>query len=195
MTIRWLIIAVIVSYLIMLFGGAALKPGYSHFSQFISELNATGTPYAQVIGWLGFVPFGLLSGSLVFAAAKVVPVNGASRVGYWLIILQPIAYIGSAFAPCDIGCPAEGSVSQTIHNLIALLTYLLTALGLALLSLTPKITVLMRVLWVVLATVWLMLFILMLESSLEQWRGILQRLAEWIVFSVLLISAWRLASR
>lgn len=123
MIIRWLIVAVVVSYLIMLFGGGALKPGYSHFSQFISGLNATGTHYAQVIGWLGFVPFGLLSGSLLFAVAKVVPVKGASRVGYWLIILQPIAYIGSAFAPCDIGCPAEGSVSQTIHNLIALLTF------------------------------------------------------------------------
>lgn len=193
MAIRRLIVAVIISYLIMLFGGGALKPGYSHVGQFISELNASGTPYAEVIGWLGFVPFGLLAGLLIIVLSGVAPVRGVSRAGYWLLIFQPIAYIGSTLAPCDIGCPVEGSLSQTIHNMLALFTYSLTAIGLMLLSLAPRISVSMRALWVVLGFVWLLLFILMLNSSLEQWRGILQRLAEWIVFGVLLIFAWRLS--
>ncbi|MDP2091640.1 MAG: DUF998 domain-containing protein [Pseudohongiella sp.] len=193
MGIRRLIVAVVISYLIMLFGGGALKPGYSHVGQFISELNATGTSYAQVIGWLGFVPFGLLTSMLIISLAGVAPVRGASRAGYWILILQPIAYIGSALAPCDIGCPVEGSMSQTIHNMLGLFTYSLTAVGLVLLSLAPRISVFMRLLWLVLAFVWLMLFTLMLDSSLEHLRGILQRLAEWIVFGVLLVCAWRLS--
>jgi len=193
MNSRRLIIAVIVSYLIMLFGGGALKPEYSHIGQFISELNATGTPYAQLIGWLGFIPFGLLLGLLIISLADVAPVKGASRIGYWLLMLQPVAYIGSALAPCDIGCPVEGSLSQTIHNMLGLFTYSLTAVALALLSRAPRISVYMRGLWVLLALVWLLLFTLMVDSSLEQWRGILQRLAEWIVFGVLLVCAWKLS--
>lgn len=190
---RRLIVAALVSYLIMLFGGGALKPEYSHIGQFISELNATGTPYAQLIGWVGFVPFGLLFGLLIISLADVAPVKGASRIGYWLLMLQPVAYVGSALAPCDIGCPVEGSLSQTIHNMLGLFTYSLTAVALVLLSLAPRISIYIRGLWALLALVWLLLFILMLDSSLEQWRGILQRLAEWIVFGVLLVCAWNLS--
>ena len=61
MNVRWLIIIVILSYLIMLFGGAALKTEYSHMTQFISELNSTGTAYAHVISWFGFCLFGVLA--------------------------------------------------------------------------------------------------------------------------------------
>ena len=30
---RWLVVAVVLSYLVMLFGGGLLKPGYSHIGQ------------------------------------------------------------------------------------------------------------------------------------------------------------------
>jgi hypothetical protein len=180
---RWLIVAVVASYLIMLIGGALLKPGYSHLGQYISELNAAGTPYASLIGWFGFVPFAVLSAALLVAVAPAVAVQGVSRLGYWLLLSEPIAYLGSALAPCDIGCPAEGSVSQMIHNALAIVTYLTTTVALVLLAFTPRISKLMRVVWVAAAMVWLTLF------------GLLQRLAEWIVFGLLLASAWWCLSR
>ena len=194
MRARWLIIAVIVSYFIMLIGGGALKPGYSHVGQFISELNATGTPNAQLIGWLGFMPFGVLSALLIISLSGIAPVAGASRVGYWLLLMEPVAYIGSAFAPCDIGCPVEGSASQMIHNSLAAVTYIFTAVGLVLLASSTKSPGRVRVLLVGLAVVWLTLFTIMLDSSLEPWRGLLQRLAEWIVYGALLILAWKLSA-
>ncbi len=189
---RWLVVAVVMSYLIMLFGGGALKPDYSHISQYISELNATGTPYAQPIGWFGFILFGALAGALLIITAGRAPVRGVSRVGYWMLMIQPIAYIGSALAPCDVGCPIEGSVSQSIHNMLGLVTFILTTLGLFLLSFTPKISIFFRVVWITVSLVWLILFTLMLDNSMTEWRGILQRLAEWVVYSALCISAWRL---
>ena len=192
---RWLIVALILSYLLMLFGGGALKPGYSHLSQYISELNAAGTPYAATIGWLGFVPFGLLGAALLVATASKAPVRGASRLGYWLLMAEPVAYIGSALAPCDLGCPVEGSVSQALHNLLGLVTYLSTLVGLVLLSFTPGLPRLRRAGWIVLAVLWLTLFALMLDESLMPWRGLLQRLAEWLVYGALLACAWRLLGR
>lgn len=192
MTKRGLVILTAITYLIMLFGGAALKPGYSHFSQYISELNATGTPFADSIGWLGFVPFGLSALALWAVTYKHAPVRGASRFGYWLLLAEPIAYIGSTFVPCDAGCPAEGSLSQGLHNLLGLCTYLATTLGLFLLSFTPGLKTPARLGWMVLAAVWFGLFALMLDDSLAGQRGILQRGAEWIVYSALLVVAWRL---
>lgn len=192
---RWLIIAVVLSYLLMLFGGGALKPEYSHISQFISELNATGSPFANTIGWFGFMPFGLLSLLLLFAVSCKAPVKGVSRFGYWLLIAEPIAYIGSTLAPCDAGCPIEGSTSQMLHNLLGLFTYLCTALGLFLLSFSPGITPAKRLLWIALSLIWLILFGLMVDASIAPFRGILQRLAEWIVYPALWICAWRISGR
>lgn len=192
MSKRWLVVAVVFSYLIMLFGGGALKPGYSHVSQFISELNATGTPYAQTIGWLGFFPFGVLAGALIVAGSERAPVRGASRLGYWLLMAEPIAYIGSAIAPCDLGCPLDGSANQVLHNILGLLTYLATTLGLFLLAFTPNIWIRWRLFWTVLSLLWLTFFSLMMAEPLAEWRGLLQRLAEWIVFGSLCICAWKL---
>lgn len=192
---RWLVVTVVLGYLIMLFGGGALKPGYSHVSQYISELNAVGTPFANTIGWLGFVPFGVFAAALLFAAAAKAPVRGASRLGYWLLLAEPIAYIGSALAPCDLGCPVEGSLSQTLHNLLGLVTYVATTLAIALLSFTPGLKIWQRLGWIVLVILWFSLFAMMLDSSLDPWRGLLQRLAEWLVYGVLCICAWRLLGR
>ncbi len=136
---RWLIITVACSYLFMLLGGEILKPNYSYVSQYISELNAINTPYADVVSWFGFGLFGLISAVTIFALAKHVPVRGWSKFGYWLLLAEPIAYIGSAFYPCDLGCPTEGSISQFMHNLLGLLTLLATTFGLFLLTFTPSL--------------------------------------------------------
>ena len=61
--------------------GAALKPGYSSTSQFISELNAAETPWATQLGWFGFVPLGLLFAAFLLIAHPNAQVRGASRTG------------------------------------------------------------------------------------------------------------------
>lgn len=191
---RGLILLLVIVYAVMLFGGAALKPGYSALSQYISELGATGSAHARLISVAGFIPVGVLAAALLVVMAPRVPVSGASRVGYWLLLCEPLAWIGSALAPCDLGCPLQGSGAQALHNLLGVFTYFGTTLGLVLLATAPHITVAMRVLWVALAGVWLLLFVLMGAPPLHEWRGLLQRLAEWLVYAALCISAWRLTA-
>ncbi len=183
---RVLIAVFVLAYLLMLFGGAALKPGYSALSQYISELGASGSAHAVLISVAGFIPVGLLAAALLVVMAARVPVSGASRVGYWLLLCEPLAWIGSALAPCDLGCPGGGSLSQVLHNLLGIVTYLGTALGLALLATAAGLGAGQR-------AAWLLLFLLMGAPPLQEWRGLLQRLAEWLVYATLCIVAWRLA--
>lgn len=189
---RWIIVVLVLFHSGMLLIAGALKPGYSHLSQYISELGASGSAHAVSISWLGFVPFGVLAAIALWMIAPHAPVRGISRCGYWLLACEPLAWIGSALAPCDLGCPDSGSGSQLLHSALGLLTYLGTALGLLLLSFTPRISPLIRILWGTLALLWLLLFLMMPAPELQPWRGLLQRLAEWIVYSVLCVSGWRL---
>ena len=191
---RRLIVLFVLVHAAMLFGGAALKPGYSAMSQYISELGATGSAHAALISIGGFIPVGVLAALLLWTMAPRVPVSGASRVGYWLLLCEPLAWIGSALAPCDLGCPLEGSLSQVLHNLLGVFTYLGTTLGLLLLATAPGMKPTARVSWIALAIIWLLLFALMGTPPLHDWRGLLQRLAEWLVYGALCIAAWRLAS-
>ncbi|MCL1077527.1 DUF998 domain-containing protein [Parashewanella spongiae] len=190
-----LIIAVIFSYLLMLLGGAALKPDYSHVSQYISELNAINTPYADVISWFGFGLFGLISAITIVALAKHVPVSGMSKFGYWLLLAEPIAYLGSAFAPCDLGCPTEGSISQLLHNLLAITTLLATTLALFLLTFTPSLKLYWRLFWLGLSITFFLLFTLMIDSDFDEWKGLIQRVQEALIFSSLCIAAWRVTHK
>ena len=191
---RCLILLFVAMYLLMLYGGAALKPGYSALSQYISELGATGSAHARLISLFGFIPVGMLAALLLLAFSAKVPVSGISRFGYWLLMFEPLAWIGSALAPCDLGCPITGSLPQLLHTLLGLFTYLGTTLGLVLLATTPGIRPLTRMLWIALAVLWLLLFVLMGLDSLQPWRGLLQRLAEWCVYGTLCITAWRLSA-
>ncbi len=189
---RRIVPLLVLAYLGMLFGGALLKPGYSHMAQYISELGASGSAHARLISLAGFVPVGLLAAWLLLACARLAPVRGASRLGYWLLMCEPLAWIGSALAPCDLGCPATGSLDQQLHTLLGMLTYGGTALGLLLLATAPRLPARIRLLWAGLAASWLLLFVLMALPELQAWRGLLQRLAEWLVYGVLCGAAWRL---
>ena len=188
---RFFIVLFVLTYFIMLIGGGLLKPGFSHVRQYISELNAITTPHAALIGWVGFIPFGISGLILMVYAAKYIPLSGFGKVGYWLLIAEPIAYIGSAFAPFDVGCPAEGSLSQFIHNALGAVTYLMTTIGLIIISLSPSLAMKWRAFWFAIAIIWFGLFSLMIDPSFGEWRGIIQRLAEWIVYGAIIITAWK----
>jgi len=172
--------------------GAAIKPGYSPAASFISELNATGTPWARELGLFGFVPLGALFAAFLLAAHRVARVHGASRAGFLLLWSQPVAFFGAAIAPCDPGCPIGGSELQQVHDLLGLSTYFLAAIGFFLLSYAPGLSA--RGVWYLrgVAVAWLALFCLMLVPDLALIRGLLQRLADGLLGSVVLVVAWRM---
>ena len=191
-TRRWIVVALVVLYPTVVFGGAFLKTDYSHVSQYISELNAVGSAWSWQIGYLGFLPLGLLGFWLLLVVARSSGLTGISQIGCWLLIGEPIAYVGSAFAPCDWGCPSTGSLSQDAHNVLSVITLLMTALGLVLLSFNRRITQIRRVGWLVLAAIFITLYTLALAPDLAPWKGLLQRLAEGILYGCLCVVAWHL---
>lgn len=172
--------------------GGAMKPGYSQVSNFISELTASGTPAAESIGLYGFLPIAVLLTAFLVCAAPLAEVRGASRVGYWLLLTQAVAYVGAALAPCDAGCPAEGSATQGLHNFISVMTYYGAAAGLLLLSRAPALSRLARAGFVVAGIAWIVMFMVMLAPALAPWRGLLQRGVEVVLWSVVLFIAWRM---
>ena len=189
---RWLVVGLVVYYPLVLFGGAALKAEYSHVSQYISELNATGSEWSWQIGYLGFLPLGLLGLVLLVVVAPRARLNGISKIGCWLLVAEPVAYVGSVVAPCDLGCPAMGSFSQNAHNVLSVFTLLMTTLGLVFLSCNSRLSAVQRVAWLVLAATFITLYAFVLAPDLAQWRGLIQRIAEGILYSCLCYSSWRL---
>ena len=192
---RWLILVLASFYLLVLFGGALLKTEYSHVSQYISELNAVGSAWSWQIGYFGFLPLSLLGLLLLLVVAPRTTLNGISRIGCWLLIAEPVAYASSAFAPCDLGCPSTGSLSQDVHNLFGVITLLMTALGLVLLSLNDRLSPTKKAGWVVLAATYITLYTFALVPGFAEWRGLLQRLAEGILYGSLCLVSWQLLTR
>jgi hypothetical protein len=108
--------------------GAFQFENYSHISQLISETYAIDTPYGKPLRFLAFLPSGLLLTIFAFAAKPFFPKSTLISMGFSGIgIFYGMATIVVSIFPCDHGCNKElidVSISQLIHNLTGLLTYL-----------------------------------------------------------------------
>ncbi len=115
--------SVIVAVLAIVAG--ALTPGYSHMSQFISELGATGAPYSLWVRFGGFLPAGVLLLVFCVTALRVLPRTRDVVLGMLGLALYSGGYLVAVAFPCDPGCrPQEPSTSQLIHNAGGLIGYL-----------------------------------------------------------------------
>lgn len=120
--------------LLTVIGGAAF-PGYSHASQFISELGARGAPHAQLVNFGGFLPAGVLVCVFAVLAWKALPGSAGTTIGLVGIALFGVGYLVAAYFPCEAGCrPAEPSFSQLVHNALGLAGYLSAPLALTILG-------------------------------------------------------------
>lgn len=192
-------LARVLAVCVVLFGlafygvGAAIKPGYSSASHFISELNATGTAWAQELGYFGFIPLGALFGAFLWAAGPHAQVRGASRLGWFLLWAQPLSLVAVAFAPCDSGCPLEGSASQALHNLQGVVAYFASGIGLMLLSFAPPLEdppAYRRHFLRLAGAAFAIVFVVMLSPDVAPIRGALQRTADAFLALSLLLIAW-----
>ena len=169
-----------------------LAPDYSHTANYISELGAIGMPLGGLVSFAGFLPTGLLVGACLAASARA-GVTGSGRIGLFLLMSVALAYIGAAFARCDLGCPAQGSERQQIHNLLGVAEYIGGSAGLMLVSrgLPKPLPLASRGLLALAGIVTLMAFVFMASPNLAQWRGLAQRVAETALFGSLLLIGWR----
>ena len=115
------------------FGVASILGGfqfesYDPISQYISETMAIDTPYGKALRFFGYIPAGVLLTIFSFAGVKKISASALTKIGFWgLGIFYGLATIIIGLFPCDKGCNmelADPSVSQLIHTLTGLLTYL-----------------------------------------------------------------------
>ena len=115
---------------------------YSHISQLISESYAIGTAYGLQLRYLGFLPSGIFIAAFAFYAASVLPKSTFSKLGFTgLGLFYGIATIMVSLFPCDKGCNkefADPSLSQLIHTLTGLFTYIVVPISLLILGIAAK---------------------------------------------------------
>lgn len=115
---------------------------YSHISQLISESYAAGTPYGLQLRFLGFLPSGAFIAAFAFYAARALPKSGFATLGFaGLGVFYGIATIVVSLFPCDEGCDKElvdPSLSQLIHNVSGLLTYIIVPICLLILGIIAR---------------------------------------------------------
>jgi hypothetical protein len=124
---------------LMTVAGAAAWPGYSHVSQYISELGATGAPHGRLVSLGGFLPVGVLLTTFAVLAALIPPRGVLKTLGSIGLFLFALGYLGAAVFPCDFGCrPETPSGSQMLHMAFGLAGYILAPLTLAVLAIASR---------------------------------------------------------
>ncbi len=97
-----------------------LRPGYSHFTQYISELGERGSSTELLMRYAGFVLTGAMH--VLFAA----PLWTAFRPGKiasapaLLLALNGLGRVAAGLFPCEVGCAGPRVLlSQQLHTLAA----------------------------------------------------------------------------
>ncbi len=162
------------------FIGSAVKPGYSQLSNFVSEYNATGTLWAGTLTYAGFLVTAVLLSAFLVSVTPLVQVSGVSRLGFWLLWSVPASYLLAVLAPCDAGCPIEGSTSQILHNVFGIVVYLGMGVSIALVSLASGFNSfkLRRAFMLLTGVAFPAVFAIMVQPDLAPWGGLLQRLLD-----------------
>ena len=111
----------------------ALRPGYSHVTQFISELGETGGSRAPLMNLLGFIPTGLLLAAFGVSLAYRFPWTSLSLAAAILIVAYGLGITGAGLYSCDPGCPSQHlSFEGMMHRVVSISAFLAGILGIAL---------------------------------------------------------------
>ena len=98
----------------------SLRPGYSHLTQYISELGERGSSTELLMRYAGFVPTGLMH--IAFAASLYAAFRSyrLSSVAAALLALNGLGRVVAGLFPCEPGCAGPRVLlSQKLHSLAA----------------------------------------------------------------------------
>ena len=177
--------------------GGLLIEGYDPMSQFISETYAVDTEYGWLIRSAGFIPSGFMIAIYCILGQWYLQPKRITRIGFIIVgICYGLATVFISFFPCDSGCNKEWidpSMSQILHNLIGMITYLLVPLGMILVGMglrkaarLPKFATPSIALGIV-----SYLFVAVMVTGIDSpYLGLFQRIIEasfaiWIIWSAL----------
>lgn len=164
--------------------GGALRPGYSHLSQYISELGESGAANGGWVSLVGFAPIGVFVLGFLALAAPQLPASRWRNPAVVCLAFVGVAYLVAAVARCEPGCSGR-STAQLVHDSAGALEYLGAWLGLRLLYYVFRGSERWRPFALpCLYAGWLVIggFLLMLSPGLESVRGLGQRIAELGIF-------------
>jgi len=177
----------------------ALRPGYSHFGQYISELGERGSSTELLMRYAAFVPTGLMH--IAFAATLATAFR-SSRLGIIAAILlglNGLARTGAGFFPCDAGCAETASLGQRMHSLSAGVGFLALVVSTVLWSVVFMRTRNLKNLaaYSAVSGVLGLAFLLLMLWSAEHGgaRGLFERLSSGVLSLWILVFALRLQRR
>ncbi len=175
-------------------------PNYNHFSQFISELYAVDAPNADLIRFFGYLPSGILFIIFSLLAQKMTPKSRLKSIGFLGIVVgYGFGTIICAIYNCDTGCNPKfinPSLSQIIHNLMGMITYLIVPFSILLIAIASRnwknsiqYTLISYIIFAISFT-----FVVILNLNLDSpYKGLIQRIIEgsilfWIVYGAFYFS-------
>lgn len=180
--------------------GGALRDGYSHRNQFISELGESGAPFAWLMNYFGFMG----SATLILIFAVVLrtrfPRTAASVAGTLFLSIFAVCVFLAGIFSCDSGCPTEnGTRAQQLHDLVSVIAFPAFILGVA----TWGVSFLRHADWrpfglysVATSVLAVILLVLMIRSEASRENtGTYQSLFLGVLFLWLIAASWRLWRR
>jgi hypothetical membrane protein len=108
---------------ILIAGG--LRPGFSHYAQYISELGERGSTTELLMRYGAFIPTGLMH--MGFAALLYARFRGNryAALAAALVALNGLGRIGAGMFPCEVGCAGPHVLlSQKMHRVSAAVGFL-----------------------------------------------------------------------
>jgi hypothetical membrane protein len=174
---------------------ACLRSGYSHKTQFISDLGATGSPNANLMNYAGFIPSGILAGLFGLSLFLLLPKKMITVTGSVLVTVFGIGMVVAGIYSNDApGFQGEGSLSNRIHDQVSGLMFLCVIAGILILGLSFRKIPSWRGLWiysVLSSPISLILFITFINSmDSHTYTGMWQRLFLLSVFLWMAIVGW-----
>lgn len=175
---------------------AAMQADYSHLSNVISEMGASGEPYADFMNYAGFIPGGLLIAAFGVELGQTLPSHRSSIAGTLGVTLFGVGIAACGIFSCDPGCPlGDCTVENTLHNVIAPACFVCQIAGMVTLGFLFRRLPEWRSLWIysICSGVIALIFLLALASSLESRYliGLWQRLMLATMFVWCGIVGWR----
>lgn len=167
--------------------GGFLIENYSLTSQYISETSAIDTEYGLVIRSLGYIPSGILLTIFFFVGFKKFPQSKLTKIGFYgMGVFYGIATIIVGIFPCDSGCNKEfinPSISQIIHNLSGLLTYIFVPMSIILIGIGLKKSSIfnrLSIQGITYGIISILFVYLLLSDPKSEYVGLYQRIVETI---------------
>lgn len=111
-------------------GAGALRPGYDHADQFISELGETGADNAWVMNYPGFMLSAVLILVFVLLLQSRFSRSASNAAGTFLLAVFAVSVFLAGVFSCDTGCaPDDPSPAQKMHDLVSILAFPAFVLG------------------------------------------------------------------